>query len=94
MVNIAITASAFFLYQQTPLHAAAREGHERTMKAFLDKMPDVDIKDKDGVSVYKRESAEDCWFQIYFCAQTLMHGQRNERLVYVIWKFVPTNYTE
>ena len=61
------------------------------MKAFLGKLSDVDIEDKDGVSVYKRESAEDCWFQLYFCAQTLM--QRYEWLVYIIWKFVPTSYT-
>ena len=61
IVNIVITASAFCLYQQTPLHVAAREGHEHTMKAFLGKTSDVDIKDKDGVSVYKRESAKDCF---------------------------------
>ena len=31
------------------------------MKAFHGKMPDVDIKDNYGVSVYKIESAEDCF---------------------------------
>ena len=52
-----------FLYQQTPMHVAAREGHEYTVKALLKKTPNVDIQDKDGVSVYVRQSAEDCWFE-------------------------------
>ena len=73
-----------FLYQQTPLHVAAAKGHEHTVKALLDKTPNVDIKDKDGVSVYVRQSAKDCWL----FAQTLMHGQRNNRLIHMVWKFV------
>ena len=54
------------------------------MIALLGKTPDVDIKDKDGVSVHVKHSAEDCWL----FAQSLMHGQRNDRLVHMVWKFV------
>ena len=40
-------------YQQTPLHSAAREGHEITLMILLKKFKEADInfRDNDGVSV-------------------------------------------
>lgn len=38
-------------YQQTPLHIAAREGHDYTVECLVKKGADISFKDKDGVSV-------------------------------------------
>jgi len=38
-----------FLSQRTPLHAAASEGHEYTVKSLVDNGADVSIKDEEGV---------------------------------------------
>lgn len=51
MGSIVTTASIFILYQQTPIHVAATEGHQHTVKALLGKTPNVNITDKDGVRV-------------------------------------------
>ena len=42
---------AQFVYQQSPLHIAAREGHDFTAKRLFKKGADISIKDKAGVSV-------------------------------------------
>ena len=39
-----------FLSQITPLHAAASEGHEYTVKSLVKKGANINIQDKDGVS--------------------------------------------
>lgn len=36
--------------QWTPMHAAAKEGHEYTVKTLAKKGADINIKDKDDVS--------------------------------------------
>ena len=40
-----------FLYQQTPLHTAAAKGHDYTVMCLIKNGADIDIKDKNGVSV-------------------------------------------
>ena len=40
----------FLSSQRAPLHAAASEGHEYTVKSLVDKGANINIKDKDGVS--------------------------------------------
>ena len=42
----------FFLYQQTALHVAAREGYVHTVRYLL-KHADKSIKDNDGVSIWQ-----------------------------------------
>jgi len=50
-----------FLYQQTPLHIATKEGHELTVKSLVGKGATTNIQDKDGVSMknYCRVSSAD-----------------------------------
>ena len=74
MGSIVTTASTFILYQQTPLHVAATEGHEHTVKALLGKTPNVNITDKDGVRV--------CVVWVSF-VPIVMDGQRNKRLAHI-----------
>ena len=40
----------FSLYQRTPLHIAAREGYLNTVKTLVEKAPDINTTDNDGVS--------------------------------------------
>ena len=40
----------FLLYQQTPMHTAAKKGHEYTVKGLVKQRADINIKDNDGVS--------------------------------------------
>ena len=40
-----------FLYQQTPLHIAVREGQEYTVKSLVAKGANVSIRDNYGVSM-------------------------------------------
>ena len=40
-----------FLYQWTPLHIAAREGHDDTVKFLVENKADVNNISVDGVSV-------------------------------------------
>ena len=40
-----------FLYQQTPLHNATKEGHEYTVDSLVKKGANIDIQDKAGVSM-------------------------------------------
>ena len=37
------------LYQRTPLHIVAREGHEHTLKYIVDNGALIDVQDYDGV---------------------------------------------
>ena len=39
----------FILLQWTPLHVAAREDHDYTVKCLVQKGADISIKDKNGV---------------------------------------------
>ena len=39
-----------FFSQRAPLHAAASEGHEYTVKSLVKKGANINIQDKDGVS--------------------------------------------
>ena len=39
------------VYQQTPLHIAATEDHDYTVKCLVEKTADVNIKDMNGVCV-------------------------------------------
>ena len=43
-----------FFHQRTPLHTAARGGHECTIKYLVEKGALIDVKDKDGVIAYMR----------------------------------------
>ena len=62
-----IAATLFFLYQQTPLHVAAREGHDYTAKCLFKKGADISIKDKDGVSVTILLMVHEyCWFEVEY----------------------------
>ena len=45
---IALKVVTFF-YQRTPLHVAARKGHDYTVKCLVKKGADMDTKDKTGV---------------------------------------------
>ena len=47
-----------FLYQQTPLHIATKEGHELTVKSLVGKGATTNIQDKDGVSMKTLLSAD------------------------------------
>ena len=40
-----------FLCQRTPLHIAAREGHDETVKFLVEKEANINSIDVDGVSV-------------------------------------------
>ena len=40
-----------FSYQQTPLHVAAKNGHDYTVECLVKKGADINIKDKKGASV-------------------------------------------
>ena len=40
-----------FSYQQTPLHVAARKGRDYTVECIVKKGADMNIRDKNGVSV-------------------------------------------
>ena len=40
-----------FLYQQTPLHNATKEGHEYTVDSLVKKGANIDVQDKAGVSM-------------------------------------------
>lgn len=40
----------YYYYQQTPLHIAAKEGHDHTVKYLVDKGADIHIKDINGVN--------------------------------------------
>ena len=40
-----------FLYQQTPLHNATKEGHEYTVESLVKKGANINIQDKAGVSI-------------------------------------------
>ena len=40
-----------FSYQQTPLHVAAIKGHDYTVECLVKKGANMNIKDKNGVSV-------------------------------------------
>ena len=42
----------FSLYQQTPLHAAAKNHHDYTVQHLIGKGADVNIKDNNGVSMH------------------------------------------
>ena len=46
-----ITLTSHFLYQQTLLHIAAREGQEITVKCLVKKGADINIEDNNGVGV-------------------------------------------
>ena len=50
MVIIA-TVLVTFSYQQTPLHVAASSGHDYTVECLVMKGANMNIKDKNGVSV-------------------------------------------
>ena len=39
-----------FSFQQTPLHVAASNGHDYTVKWLVQKGADINIKDKKGVN--------------------------------------------
>jgi len=39
-----------FSFQQTPLHVAANNGHDYTVKCLVQKGADINIKDKKGVN--------------------------------------------
>ena len=41
----------FSFFQQTPMHTAAREGHEYTVKSLVKQGADTSIKDTDDVSM-------------------------------------------
>ena len=43
--------NGFFLYQWTPLHMAARKGHDQMVEFLVDKKADIDITDYNGVSI-------------------------------------------
>ena len=43
--------SCCFLYQWTPLHTAAARGHDYTVICLIKNGADINIKDKNGVSV-------------------------------------------
>ena len=42
----------FSLHQRTPLHFAAREGHEKTVKFLIVKRAQINIQDIDGVGIW------------------------------------------
>ena len=44
------TTISFFFYQRTPIHIAAKEGHEFSVKTLVKKGADIRIRDNDGVS--------------------------------------------
>lgn len=39
------------LYQRTPMHVAAAEGHGQTVKFLIEKQADINAKDNDEVSI-------------------------------------------
>ena len=39
------------LYQQTPMHSAANEGNEYTIEGLVAQGADINIKDRNGVSL-------------------------------------------
>ena len=41
----------YSLYQWTPLHTAAGQGDVDTVKSIADEVDDIDVKDKNGVSM-------------------------------------------
>ena len=42
----------YSLYQQTPIHAAAKNHHDYTVQLLIEKEADVNIKDNNGVSMW------------------------------------------
>ena len=48
-LGITITVDDHSLSQQTALHIAAREGHERTVEYLVSKGADINIQDNNGV---------------------------------------------
>ena len=55
-ITISIIANTWlkfvtFSYQQTPLHVAVSKGRDYTVEYLVEKGADMDIKDKNGVSV-------------------------------------------
>ena len=51
MANDATKICFAFLYQQTPLHIAARQGYVKTVECLVEKGADISIKDNNGVSI-------------------------------------------
>ena len=45
------TVVVYFPLQRTPLHVAAREGYKYTVKSLVEKGANINLKNKDGVSV-------------------------------------------
>ena len=50
-MSLIITTTTLFFNQRIPLHIAAREGRDYTVKFLVEQRAEINSKDKDGVSM-------------------------------------------